>query len=266
MKALTFLMGPNQLPLTSWTTDSCFLYWWKSKIRQRVWIHSASRSGENKILLLFFNFLNYLTTDLSKTKSHNCSFYHFPPSCCFSYSIILYSAICQPFFFSEHISSLPSCLKSLWTPNANLVRHLIRHINSISPLIALIPLCNEFLCGILGSAAFQTVVLTKVCKSVSFKQQIIMLLQWIFCRDNMLRTMLHAVVCDVSHFSLSLQPCYVLHHSKTLQMKLFCYNRQTSSCTGFWIADKKIWQYDIIPSDTIFQASLVVSRRDDQLY
>lgn len=42
----------------------------------------------------------------------------------------------------------PPCLNSLWTPNANSVRHLIRHINSISPLIALIPFCNEFLCSI----------------------------------------------------------------------------------------------------------------------
>lgn len=60
-----------------------------------------------------------------------------------------YSPVCQSFFLSaKHISSLPSCLNSLWTPNANSLRHLIRHINSISPLIALIPPCNEFLSGI----------------------------------------------------------------------------------------------------------------------
>lgn len=48
------------------------------------------------------------------------------------------------------VSSLLSCLNSLWTPNANSVRHLIRHINSISPLIVVIPLCSEFLCGVLS--------------------------------------------------------------------------------------------------------------------
>lgn len=71
-----------------------------------------------------------------------------PSSCCRCRSISLQSPIFQASFLSEHIPSLPSCLKSLWTPNANSVRHLIRHINSISPLIALIPLCNEFLCGV----------------------------------------------------------------------------------------------------------------------
>ena len=77
------------------------------------------------------------------------SFYLSSAPSCICSSSPSYSPVCQPFFLSaEHISSPPSCLNSLWTPNANSVRHLIRHINSISPLIALIPLCNEFLCGI----------------------------------------------------------------------------------------------------------------------
>lgn len=59
------------------------------------------------------------------------------------------ATICQRFSpTAARIQSLPFCLNSLWTPNANSVRHLIRHINSISPLIALIPLCNEFLCDV----------------------------------------------------------------------------------------------------------------------
>ncbi len=99
-------------------------------------------------------------TGLSETKSQRnvlCtvkrlksqSFYLFPSPSCLCYSIFLCSPICQPFSLSaEHICSLPSRLNSLWTSNANSVRHLIRHINSVSPLIALIPLCNEFLCGI----------------------------------------------------------------------------------------------------------------------
>ena len=59
-----------------------------------------------------------------------------------------YRPFCQPVSLpAEHISSLPSCLNSLWTPNANSVRHLIRHINSISPLIALIPLSKAFHCS-----------------------------------------------------------------------------------------------------------------------
>lgn len=100
------------------------------------------------------------------------SFYLFSSPSCICYSIPSYSPVCQLFFLSaEHISSLPSCLNSLWTPNANSVRHLIRHINSISPLIALIPLCNEFLCGIPSvQQNFETAVLTKVCKSISLRQ------------------------------------------------------------------------------------------------
>lgn len=74
-------------------------------------------------------------------------FYLFSSSSCLCYLIFL--SVCQAFLLStEHISFLPSCLNSLRTPNANSVSHLIRHINSISPLIALIPLCNEFLSGI----------------------------------------------------------------------------------------------------------------------
>lgn len=57
-----------------------------------------------------------------------------------------FSSVCQPFLLPPlqglfHLFYL----NSLWTPNANSVSHLIRHINSISPLIAVIPLCSEFL-------------------------------------------------------------------------------------------------------------------------
>lgn len=57
-----------------------------------------------------------------------------------------FSSVCQPFLLPPlqglfHLSYL----NSLWTPNANSVSHLIRHINSISPLIAVLPLCSEFL-------------------------------------------------------------------------------------------------------------------------
>lgn len=57
-----------------------------------------------------------------------------------------FSSVCQPFLLPPlqglfHLSYL----NSLWTPTANSVSHLIRHINSISPLIAVIPLCSEFL-------------------------------------------------------------------------------------------------------------------------
>lgn len=41
-------------------------------------------------------------------------------------------------------NTLAPSLNSLWTLNANSVRHSIRHIHSISPLIVLIPLCNTF--------------------------------------------------------------------------------------------------------------------------
>lgn len=57
-----------------------------------------------------------------------------------------FSSVCQPVLLPPlqglfHLSYL----NSLWTPNANSVSHLIRHINSISPLIAVIPLCSKFL-------------------------------------------------------------------------------------------------------------------------
>lgn len=57
-----------------------------------------------------------------------------------------FSSVCQPFLLLPLQGRLHlPYLNSLWTPNANSVSHLIRHINSISPLIAVIPLCSEFL-------------------------------------------------------------------------------------------------------------------------
>lgn len=58
-----------------------------------------------------------------------------------SFTLGFFSAIFPPSFVGP-LSSLLYGLNSLWTPNANSVRHLIRHINSISPLIAVIPLCR----------------------------------------------------------------------------------------------------------------------------
>lgn len=57
-----------------------------------------------------------------------------------------FSSVCQPFLLPPlqglfHLSYL----NSLWTPNANSVSHLIRRINSISPLIAVILLHSEIL-------------------------------------------------------------------------------------------------------------------------
>lgn len=83
----------------------------------------------------------------------------FVPFYLFSPPTLPFSALLLYFPLQSNLSALlplhrtylippPLCLNSLWTPNANSVGHLIRHINSISPLIALIPLCNEFLCGI----------------------------------------------------------------------------------------------------------------------
>lgn len=66
-----------------------------------------------------------------------------------SFTLGFFSAIFPPSFVGP-LSSLLYGLNSLWTPNANSVRHLIRHINSISPLIAVIPLCREFVRGVLS--------------------------------------------------------------------------------------------------------------------
>lgn len=66
-----------------------------------------------------------------------------------SFTLGFFSAIFPPSYVGP-VSSLLYGLNSLWTPNANSVRHLIRHINSVSPLIAVIPLCREFVRGVLS--------------------------------------------------------------------------------------------------------------------
>lgn len=66
--------------------------------------------------------------------------YHTSSLC---FLIFLHNHNLSAFLQQQH--TLTSSLNSLWTPNANSVRHLIRHINSISLLIVLIPLSNKFL-------------------------------------------------------------------------------------------------------------------------
>lgn len=120
---------PRQLSLKSWPSDNKFSIFKPKYCTQIGSINVPLSEGFNQTLLwekptglLFLSFL-------------------LPMFLC--YFIFLCCPICLPFMLPQNISYAASSFKSLRTPNANSVRHLIRHINSKSPLNGVILLQSD---------------------------------------------------------------------------------------------------------------------------